>query len=131
LIAYGQDGEIKAQLQPEDLLAADGEVDSFDKAFLTFGIRGWNWCESGRLACFADTQDNVYLWNAVIHKLMGQISLANLDALKQQNPVRKSEKTNYSPFLIFKIVYKEQVIRDTDHEKFKCKRMSTAVVAFT
>ena len=88
-MVYGGDGQLKCQTGPEELLSgmSGEEVDSFDKAFLTFGIRSWKWCQTGRIACFSDAQENVYLWNAVIHKLMGQITL-QLDALKLQNPVR-------------------------------------------
>lgn len=91
---YGPDGEVKTRVEPGDLLAgtSDGPVADFDKSFCTFGITKWHWCANGRIAAFSDAQENVYLWNAVIHKLIGQIAL-QIDSLKAQNPVRDCVKT--------------------------------------
>lgn len=69
----------------------------------SFGIKNWQWCLSGRLAGFSDSQEILYLWNAVNHKLMGKICLNQLEALKQQNP----------------IVFREQAMRETTCVKCK------------
>lgn len=71
----------------------------------SFGLRNWKWCKSGRLAVFSDTQNVLYLWNAVNQKLIGRISLTQLETLKQQNP----------------IVFREQQMRES--AGVKCKRL--------
>ena len=67
---------------------------------LLFGIKNWEWCKSGKLAVFSDSQEVLYLWNAINHKLMGKICLNQLDALKQQNPIVFREQTMRNPTVL-------------------------------
>lgn len=70
----------------------------------SFGIINWKWCQTGRLAVFSDTQESIYLWNAVNQKLINRINLNHVEGLKAQNP----------------IVFREQLMRESNCVKCKC-----------
>lgn len=76
----------------------------------SFGIKNWKWSMNGRLAAFSDSQEILYLWNAVNHKLMGKICLNQIESLKQQNP----------------IVFREQGMRESTC--VKCKKQNMRLI---
>lgn len=80
---------MKREVDAAEVLSATlpGEASDFDKFFCTFPLKKIQFCGDGQIAAMVDTQDQIYLWNSVIHRLVGQISFHQLDALKAQTPV--------------------------------------------